>query len=70
MIEPVKFCAVEKHPKTRAAEIPGAGGRHVAANGSEAATASAAWSWQVVGKMLYWEADGIGGSLLDSHRRR
>ena len=39
-------------PDTETEEIPGAGGRHVATNSTEAATASAAWSWQVVGKML------------------
>ena len=30
----------------------------------------AAWSWQVVGKMLQWETDVDDGRLLDSHRLR
>ena len=50
--ELVKKSAVEKHPKMVTAEIPGAGGLWPATSSTTAATVPAAWSWQVVGKML------------------
>lgn len=53
----VNKSAVEKHPKLRTPEIFRAGDRRYP-DRTEAAPASDARSWQVVGEMLYWEPDG------------
>ena len=54
------FC---KRPNCDAQMIPGARGRRLW-KPAKAATATAAWPWQVAGEMLKWMTDGRPKDLL------